>query len=417
MELVFLLVGLAVGGIAVWLVLRARVLSLRTELEHERRAVAGEIAAREQLETSLKALSADLQRDAREDLESRQRSVERMIAPLKESLEKVTSGLQELERGRSAASGALSAQIRDLVEAQARLQGETASLASAMRASGTRGRWGEVQLRRVVELAGMVSYCDFVEQATFSAGERVLRPDLVVRLPGGRNIVIDAKVPFDAYIQASNETTEEAKRAQLALHASTLRNHLARLSAKAYWEPFEPTPGFVVLFVPAEPLFHAALEHDPGLIEDAAKQGVLLTSPASLIALLLSVAEGWRQEKVAESARTVSELGRQLYERLGTLAGHVARLGKSLDNAVGAYNDAVGSLESRVLVTARQFPDLGVSAAKDIGELEPVQRMVRSSQAPELTTRVPGGSQVEPPDPSRRTGVADGDAEDVPDAA
>jgi DNA recombination protein RmuC len=417
MELVFLLVGLAVGGIAVWLVLRARVLSLRTELEHERRAVAGEVAAREQLETSLKALSADLQRDAREDLESRQRSVERMIAPLKESLEKVTSGLQELERGRSAASGALSAQIRDLVEAQARLQGETASLASAMRASGTRGRWGEVQLRRVVELAGMVSYCDFVEQATFSAGERVLRPDLVVRLPGGRNIVIDAKVPFDAYIQASNETTEEAKRAQLALHARTLRDHIARLSAKAYWEPFEPTPGFVVLFVPAEPLFHAALEHDPGLIEDAAKQGVLLTSPASLIALLLSVAEGWRQEKVAESARTVSELGRQLYERLGTLAGHVARLGKSLDNAVGAYNDAVGSLESRVLVTARQFPDLGVSAAKDIGELEPVQRMVRSSQAPELTTRVPGGSQVEPPEPSRRTGVTDGDAEDVPDAA
>jgi DNA recombination protein RmuC len=417
MELVFLLVGLAVGGIAVWLVLRARVLSLRTELEHERRAVAGEIAAREQLETSLKALSADLQRDAREDLESRQRSVERMIAPLKESLEKVTSGLQELERGRSAASGALSAQIRDLVEAQARLQGETASLASAMRASGTRGRWGEVQLRRVVELAGMVSYCDFVEQATFSAGERVLRPDLVVRLPGGRNIVIDAKVPFDAYIQASNETTEEAKRAQLALHARTLRDHIARLSAKAYWEPFEPTPGFVVLFVPAEPLFHAALEHDPGLIEDAAKQGVLLASPASLIALLLSVAEGWRQEKVAESARTVSELGRQLYERLGTLAGHVARLGKSLDNAVGAYNDAVGSLESRVLVTARQFPDLGVSAAREISELEPVQRMVRSSQAPELTTRVPGDSHVEPPDPSRRAGVTDGDAEDVPDAA
>ena len=417
MELVFLLVGLVVGGIAVWLVLRARVLSLGTELEHERRAVAGETAAREQLETSLKALSADLQRDAREDLESRQRSVERMIAPLKESLEKVTSGLQELERGRSAASGALSAQIRDLVEAQARLQGETASLASAMRASGTRGRWGEVQLRRVVELAGMVSYCDFVEQATFSTGERVLRPDLVVRLPGGRNIVIDAKVPFDAYLQASNEATEEARRAQLALHARTLRDHIARLSAKAYWEPFEPTPGFVVLFIPAEPLFHAALEHDPGLIEDAAKQGVLLTSPASLIALLLSVAEGWRQEKVAESARTVSELGRQLYERLGTLAGHVARLGKSLDNAVGAYNDAVGSLESRVLVTARQFPDLGVSAAKEISELEPVQRMVRSSVAPELTTRVPGGAQVERPDPSRRTDAADGDAEDVPDAA
>jgi DNA recombination protein RmuC len=416
-ELVFLLVGLAVGGIAVWLVLRARIVAPGAELEHERRAVAGQTTAREQLEASLKALVAALQRDARDDLESRQRSVERLIAPLKESLEKVTSGLQELERGRSAASGALSAQIRDLVEAQARLQSETANLSSALRASGARGRWGEVQLRRVVELAGMLSYCDFVEQRTYSAGERVLRPDLVVRMPGGRNIVIDAKAPFDAYIQASNAETEELKRARLAAHARAVRDHVAKLSAKAYWEPFEPTPGFVVLFVPAEPLFHAALEHDPGLIEDAARQGVLLTSPASLIALLRSVAEGWRQEKVAESARTVSELGKQLYERLGTLAGHVARLGKSLDNAVGAYNDAVGSLESRVLVTARQFPDLGVAAAKEIGELEPVQRMVRASQAPELTTPAPSGPQVDPADASIRPAARGSDADDVPDAA
>jgi DNA recombination protein RmuC len=417
MELVFLLVGLAVGGCAVWLALRAHVGALRAELEHERRSASEQAAARDQLETTVKALSADLQRDAREDLESRQRAVERMIAPLKESLEKVTTGMQELERGRSAASGALSAQIRDLVEAQARLQSETASLASAMRTTGVRGRWGEVQLRRVVELAGMVSYCDFVEQRTFSAEERLLRPDLVVRLPGGRNIVIDAKAPFDAYIQASNAATEEARSAHLGEHARSLRDHVARLSAKAYWEPFEPTPGFVVLFIPAEPLFHAALERDPGLIEDAAKQGVLLTSPASLIALLRSVAEGWRQEKVAESARIVSELGRQLYERLGSLAGHVARLGKSLDNAVGAYNDAIGSLESRVLVTARQFPDLGIAAAKDIDALEPVQRSVRSAQAAELVTRVPGVSPGSQPEPAPQPAVRNGDADDVPDAA
>jgi DNA recombination protein RmuC len=417
MELVFLLVGLAVGGCAVWLALRAHVGALRAELEHERRSASEQAAARDQLDTTVKALSADLQRDAREDLESRQRAVERMIAPLKESLEKVTTGMQELERGRSAASGALSAQIRDLVEAQARLQSETASLASAMRTTGVRGRWGEVQLRRVVELAGMVSYCDFVEQRTFSAEERLLRPDLVVRLPGGRNIVIDAKAPFDAYIQASNAATEEARSAHLGEHARSLRDHVARLSAKAYWEPFEPTPGFVVLFIPAEPLFHAALERDPGLIEDAAKQGVLLTSPASLIALLRSVAEGWRQEKVAESARIVSELGRQLYERLGTLAGHVARLGKSLDNAVGAYNDAIGSLESRVLVTARQFPDLGIAAAKDIDALEPVQRSVRSAQAAELVTRVPGVSPGSQPEPAPQPAVRNGDADDVPDAA
>jgi DNA recombination protein RmuC len=417
MEFVFLLVGLAVGGSAVWLALRAHILALRTELEHERRAVADQAAARDQLETTVKALSADLQRDAREDLESRQRAVERMIAPLKESLEKVTTGMQDLERGRSAASGALSAQIRDLVEAQARLQSETTNLASAMRATGVRGRWGEVQLRRVVELAGMVSYCDFVEQRTFNAEERLLRPDLVVRLPGGRNIVIDAKAPFDAYIQASNAATDEARGAHLKEHARALRDHVTRLSAKGYWEPFEPTPGFVVLFIPAEPLFHAALELDPSLIEDAANQGVLLTSPASLIALLRSVAEGWRQEKVAESARVVSKLGKELYERLATLAGHVARLGKSLDNAVGAYNDAMGSLESRVLVTARQFPDLGIAATKEIDELEPVQRSVRTAQAAELVARVPGVSQSSPTEHAARPAVPDGNADDVPDAA
>jgi DNA recombination protein RmuC len=417
MELVFLFVGLVIGGCAVWLALRARVGALQAELDHERRAAASQAVARDQLETTVKALSADLQKDAREDLESRQRAVERMITPLKESLEKVTAGIQELERGRSAASGALGAQIRDLVEAQARLQSETANLSSAMRATGVRGRWGEVQLRRVVELAGMVSYCDFVEQRTFSTEERLLRPDLVVRLPGGRNIVIDAKAPFDAYIQASNAATEEAKSHHLGVHARTLREHVARLSAKAYWEPFEPTPGFVVLFIPAEPLFHAALEHDPGLIEDAAQQGVLLTSPASLIALLRSVAEGWRQEKVAESARVVSELGKQLYERLGTLAGHVARLGKGLDNAVSAYNDAIGSLESRVLVTARQFPDLGIAAAKEIAELEPVQHSVRAPQAAELVSRVPGTSQARPPDSARRGEPTGDGADDVQDAA
>jgi DNA recombination protein RmuC len=415
MEIVFLLVGLAVGGSAVWLVLRSRLVALRTELGHERRATAAQAAGQQQLETTLKALSAELQKDAREDLESRQRAVERMIAPLKESLEKVTTGMQELDKARSASSGALSAQIRDLVEAQARLQAETASLASAMRATGVRGRWGEVQLRRVVELAGMVAYCDFVEQQTLSAEGRALRPDLVVRLPGGRNIVIDAKVPFDAYIQASNAPTEEDKRAHLGEHARKLREHVGRLSAKAYWEPFEPTPGFVVLFIPAEPLFHAALEHDPGLIEDAARQGVLITSPASLIALLRSVAEGWRQEKVAESARKVSELGKQLYERLATLAGHVAKLGKSLDGAVGAYNEAVGSLESRVLVTARQFPELGVAAAREIGELEPIQRSTRAPQAAELVARVPG---VGPAGQPASSGAEPRQNQhDVPDAA
>jgi DNA recombination protein RmuC len=389
MDILFLLVGLIVGGLAAWAVLRARVMRLETELEHERRASEGRTVLRDELETTLKVLSADVQKEARDDLETRRLAVERMIAPLKESLEKVTTGVQELEQARSASHGALSAQIRDLVEAQARLQSETTSLASALRSSGVRGRWGEVQLRRVVELAGMVAYCDFAEQQTLSAEGRTMRPDLVVRLPGGRNIVIDAKAPFDAYVRASNAHDDESRGAHLSEHARRIREHVSALSARAYWEPFEPTPGFVVLFIPAEPLFHAALEHDPGLIEEAARQGVMLTSPASLIALLRAVAEGWRQEKVAESAREVSRLGTQLYERLATLAGHFARLRKSLDGAVASYNDAVGSLERNVLVSARRFPELGVPKTKAIVELEPIQQSTRSPQAPELAERSP----------------------------
>ena len=377
MEFLFLIVGLAVGALAAWLVGRARIARLETELEGRR-------ALREELTTTVKALSADLQTGARDDLEARQRAVERMILPLRESLDKVTTGVQELEKSRSASQGALSAEIRSLVDAQARLQAETTTLASALRSSGARGRWGEMQLRRVVELAGMVSYCDFHEQETIGTEERRLRPDLVVRLPGGRNIVIDAKAPFDAYIQALDSPDEPARRRFIGEHARRLREHVAQLSARAYWEPFEPTTGFVVLFIPAEPLFHSALESDPGLIEYAASQNVILVSPGSLIALLRSVAEGWRQEKVAESAREVSLLGKQLYERLSILAGHFARLRKSLDGAVGAYNDAVGSLERNVLVSARRFHELGIPTVREIEELEPIQQSTRAIQAPEL---------------------------------
>ncbi len=363
--------------------MRARVGRLETEL-------AGRGVLRHELETTLKALSADLQSDARDDLEARQRAVERLITPLKESLEKVTTGVHELEKSRSVSHGALSAQIRELVEAQARLQSETTTLASSLRSPGVRGRWGEIQLKRIVELAGMVSYCDFEEQLTVTTDGRTLRPDLVVRLPGGRNIVIDAKAPFDAYVQASTAADDEARRLFLAEHARRLREHVQQLSSRAYWEPFEPTTGFVVLFIPAEPLFHAALEQDPTLIEDAARQNVLLTSPASLIALLRTVAENWRQEKVAESAREVSLLGKQLYDRLATLAGHFTKLRKGLDGAVSAYNDAVGSLERSVLVSARRFNELGVpTTGKEIVELEPLQQATRIIQASEFAERAP----------------------------
>jgi DNA recombination protein RmuC len=218
----------------------------------------------------------------------------------------------------------------------------------------------------------------------------VLRPDLVVRLPGGRNVVIDAKAPFDAYLQASGAATEEERRAHLATHTKALRGHVSQLAAKAYWERFEPTPGFVVLYMPNEPLLHAALEHDPMLIEDAAKQGVLLTSPASLIALLRAVAEGWRQETVAENAREVARVGQQLYDRIASFAEHLVSMRKGLDGAVKAYNGAVGSLERSVLPAARRFPDLGVPAGKPIAALDPVQQITRAAQAPELVARIPG---------------------------
>jgi DNA recombination protein RmuC len=398
MDIVLLLIGLLVGGGAAWLIMRSRVARLEAEVDHERRTAALQAQSSEQIETRLKAMSADLQKDAREDLDSRRRAIEDWIAPIKESLEKVSTGVQGLEKARAASESALSEQIRSLVDAQARLQTETSTLASALRSTSVRGRWGEVQLKRVVELAGMVPYADFVEQQTLSSEGRTLRPDLIVKLPGGRNIVVDAKVPFDAYVQASNAADETSRQAHLREHTRRIRDHVAQLAARAYWEPFEPTPGFVVLFVPAEPLFHAALEHDPALMEDAARQHVLLVSPASLIALLLSVAEGWRQEVVAESAREVSRRGRELYDRLGTFAGHLLKLRRGLEGAVVAYNDAVGSLERSVLPAARRFPELGIAPTKELPELEPIQQSTRTPQAPELAPRAPLGDGRDVPD-------------------
>lgn len=303
---------------------------------------------------------------AEKDLESRQAAIENLVRPLSEAL-----GVFQRHYGQ------LGEQLRRLSEDQARLQAEAANLAQALRSPKARGRWGEIQLRRVVELAGMLEYCDFLEQETRVAEEGRLRPDLVVKLPNQKQVVVDAKVSLKAYLEALEAPDDAGRQQKLREHAEQLRAHIARLSERRYWEQFDRAPEFAVMFVPGEAFFGAALEQDPELIEFGVERRVLIATPITLIALLRAVAYGWREEKLAESARQISELGRTLYERLGTLADHFEDLRRNLERAVEAYNKAAGSLESRVLVAARRFQELGAGAPEPLRPLEPVDRAAR----------------------------------------
>ncbi|MGC1374570.1 MAG: DNA recombination protein RmuC, partial [Candidatus Sulfotelmatobacter sp.] len=374
---------------------------LESVLESERKANVEKIElvtrAGEELQNAFKALAADalksnsssflvlakerlerFQTEARGDLESRQKAVADLVAPVRDSLNKVDTQIQQMEVARGDAYGELRAQVQSLITTQKELQSQTGNLVRALRTPNVRGRWGEIQLRRVVEIAGMLSYCDFTEQETIHSENGRLRPDLVVKLPGGKNVVVDAKTPLQAFLDAFETTDEDARRACLANHARQVRDHMKILSGKNYWEQFDSTPEFVVMFLPGETFFSAALEQDSTLIEQGVLQRVIPASPTTLIALLKAINYGWNQEKLARNAQQISALGKELHDRLRLLASHIASVGTGLDRAVESYNKAVGSLESRVLVSARKFAELGTSVADDIPELEPIETTARA---------------------------------------
>jgi len=378
---------------------RASEARLEAELKGERAASAEKLAlvnaAEKALREAFQALSAEalqsnnqafltlattalgeFQQRASGDLENRRQAIDELIKPMRESLDRVGTQLRTVETERVSAYSTLNEQVRSLAATQQQLHGETANLVRALRTPIVRGRWGEMQLRRVVELAGMLAHCDFQEQQTVTTEEGRRRPDLVVRLPGGRQMIVDAKAPLLAYLDALEATDEGLRDANLKEHARQVRDHITSLGAKTYWAQLQPSPEFVVMFLPAETFFNAALQHDPTLIEFAANHRVVLASPTSLIALLYAVAHGWQQQAVADSVLELSRLGRTLYDRLRTMVTHFETLRRSLDGATAAYNNAMGSLESRVLVAARRFKDLSASAP-EIPLIEPLDRTAR----------------------------------------
>jgi DNA recombination protein RmuC len=371
--IVGLLIGLVLGACGAWLLLRTK----SAELSARFSSLAAD-ALHKNNESFLDLASGKL--------EQKEQAVAQLVKPLKESLDKVTEQAEALERSRRQDYGSLAQYAKNLAESNERVRSETANLATALRSSEVRGAWGQMQLRNTVETAGMLAHCDFEEEVHTSADGRSLRPDLVVRLPGGRRVVVDAKTPLKALLDSLN-APEDQQDALLADYVRHVREHVRSLSAKSYWQQFEDTPDFVVMFLPGEGFYRAAIEADPSLLEAGSNERVILASPMMLIALLRTIAAVWNEEKVAESARIVNELGRELYERLTVMTDHFVSLGKRLDGAVQAYNQSVGSLERRVLPQARKLTEHGVRPKKELPELQGLERAAQPPQTVELAGR------------------------------
>jgi DNA recombination protein RmuC len=425
------IVGLCIGALIAWVLCSAReaaaaagaraehearaataaaeLASLTSALERERSTSEQRKASLEEVKSQLSGEFAELSRRAldqntsqflqlaearlresqqvaRGELDQRRQAIDQLLSPLREQLGKYEEGMRLLELERQKAYSQLSEQVTQLNRSQDRLQQETRNLVTALRSPATRGRWGEMQLRRVVEMAGMLEHCDFEEQIGAQSARAAVRPDLVVKLPGAKHVVVDAKVPLEAFLDANDASDENSRKSHLQAHARQLRSHVDSLAKKAYWQYFEDSPEFVVAFVPGDALLAAALEHDASLLEHAVASHVLLATPTTLIALLRSVAYGWQSEALARNAREVQQLGRELYRRLATFGEHMARTGRGLRTAVDAYNSAVGSLEKSVLPQARRFSQLGVVGESDgVIEMEQIETATRELQAPELS--------------------------------
>ena len=353
----------------------------RQELAETFQALSGE-ALKQNNEAFLdlaRSSFATLQAEAKGDLAQRQQAIDSLVKPLQDSLHRYDDQLRQLEQSRQAAYGGLDQHLKLLAESQQRLQSETGNLVKALRAPAIRGQWGEITLKRVAELAGMVAHCDFFEQESIVVDGGRLRPDMVVQLPGGRQIIVDAKTILAGYLDAHEASTEEQRLEGLRRHAAQVRSRMDELSLKAYWNQFAQAPEFVVLFLPGEQFLGAALEHDPRLIEDGFLRSVVLATPTTLMALLRAVGYGWRQERLTEHAEEAGRLGKDLYERMAVLTEHLNDVGQALGKSVLAYNKAIGSLETRILPAARRFKDLGVSSEKEIPMLDPVELVSRKA--------------------------------------